>query len=522
MNRRAINALFTALVIASLLACTLPGPKTQTVEPTATLPPTATATRPPTATAAATATPTATPTPSPTPLPPVAPLLLYREPDRGEELDVDSPLVLTFDQAMDRVSVEEAFSIEPQVKGRFEWAADRILIFEPEKPWQREAAYRVSVATSARSQEGLPLREDVSFRFITTGYLEVTQVQPTDGTTEVDVDSTVTVMFNRPVVPLVSVGEMEDLPDPLTFDPPIAGKGEWLNTSIYVWKPDDGFQPSTAYQVTVQAGLEDTTGGVLAEDLTWSFTTVLPRVTWAYPRDGEQFVGPSEAISVTFNQPMDMASVEDKFSLTYAKGTQVAGRFSWSEDHTSFQFAPDEPLPRNTPFTAQVAKDALGAAGSEGTSESYMWTFTTVDDPRIVSISPADGTRDASPYGGVYVQFSAPMDRTTLFDNLTIAYYDPNQQEGGAITSTQVYSYWYNYDTELSLSFHMRASSQFTVTLGDGQIRQADRRGHDHALYHPRTGSELLLCPARPGRHAERLHDDDGDRRLSQRLSPRI
>jgi len=65
MNRRAINALFTALVIASLLACTLPGPKMRTVEPTATLPPTAaatqpaTATRPPTATAAVTATPTA-------------------------------------------------------------------------------------------------------------------------------------------------------------------------------------------------------------------------------------------------------------------------------------------------------------------------------------------------------------------------------------------------------------------------------------------------------------------------------
>ena len=58
-------------------------------------------------------TPSPSPTPSPTPMPPTEPLLLARQPERGEELQVDAPLVLTFDQAMDKASVKGAFAIEP-------------------------------------------------------------------------------------------------------------------------------------------------------------------------------------------------------------------------------------------------------------------------------------------------------------------------------------------------------------------------------------------------------------------------
>ena len=68
---------------------------------------------------------------------------------------------------------------------------------------------------------------------------------------------------------------------------PIEGEGEWLNTSIYTWRPSGWaccLRPTTGRPIP--AGLEDTTGGVLAEDYTWSFTTQLPRVTEIYPQDG--------------------------------------------------------------------------------------------------------------------------------------------------------------------------------------------------------------------------------------------
>ncbi|MBN1936595.1 MAG: Ig-like domain-containing protein, partial [Anaerolineae bacterium] len=473
MNNRKIHLVLSILVLISLLACSLPKAKTSTPAPSSTAsaqgvatPTRKAATTQPKATNTTAPTPTSGPTP--TPLPPTAPLLLYREPERGEELDVNSPLVLTFDQAMDKSSVEKAFSIEPEVKGTFEWAADRVLMFKPAQPWAREAVYHISVGTTAKSTAGLPLRQDIGFRFVTTGFLTVTQAQPTDETVEVAMDSRVTVMFNRPVVPLVAVADMVNLPQPLSFDPPVEGKGEWLNTSIYVWTPSDGFAPSTTYNVTVGAGLQDTTGGVLAEDYAWSFTTQMPRVTLIYPRDNSQYVGPSDIISVTFNQPMDVASVESKFSLNHAELGAVKGRFIWSEDRTSFQFAPADDLPRARLWTAKIDQGALGAGGQHGTEKAYTWQFKTVEYPRVVRTEPADGAKNASPYGGMNVYFSAPMDRETLPANLKIEFYDPGKNESGVITATQVYSYWSAADTTLYLNFSMRASSLYTVALGDG------------------------------------------------------
>lgn len=492
-KRKPLYLLFSLLVLASMLACSLPRPlpRTPTVVPTNTLPPTATATRGPTATP----TLTPTPTPTPTPMPPTAPLLLYRQPERGQELQVDSPLVLTFDQAMDQQSVERAFVIDPQVEGTFSWPDERILIFEPEKPWAREAVYRITVTASAKSQQGMALREDVAFRFTTTGYLEVTHVQPAPDTTEISMDSTITVMFNRPVVPLTAVDRLQDLPNPLRFDPPVTGQGEWLNTSIYTWRPDKGLAPSTAYQVTVEAGLTDTTGGVLSEAYTWSFTTQLPRVMTVSPFDGAQYVAPTQTISITFNQPMDVAAVEKEFSLLAEPEKPVTGTFSWSDDHTAFEFTPSGGLPRSTNYTGNIPAGTTSAGGQYGTQRSYTWQFRTVGYPNVSQIRPTDGAENVNPYEGIYIRFVAPMDTATVPPNLEITFFEPLLGVGGAVTTTEVYSYWTRSDTELYLSMSLRPSASYTVTvrsemkdkygvaLGEGAISRFTTRGLDPTAY---------------------------------------
>ncbi len=44
-------------------------------------------------------------------------------------------------------------------------------------------------------------------------------------------------------------------------------------------------------------------------------------------------------------------------------------------------FTPDQPLPRDAKFTAQVAAGAEAKAGAAGTTEDYVWNFTTVKEP---------------------------------------------------------------------------------------------------------------------------------------------
>ena len=256
--------------------------------------------------------PTAAPLPTPTraPLPPT---VVSVTPDRGEEAALAAPVVVTFDQPMDPATTRAAFAIEPKVKGEVK-VQGNALTFSPAEPLKRKAEYQVTLAESATSAAGLPLQRPIAFKFTTTGMLEVTNTQPADGADQVSTENTITVAFNRPVVPLVGTGEQAGLPQPLVITPTLAGKGEWINTSIYRFTPEKGLAASTAYTVTIPAGLADTTGGVLEEAYTFGFSTADPTVIRWQPENSIN-VGIERPISVTFSMPMDRASTEAAFSL---------------------------------------------------------------------------------------------------------------------------------------------------------------------------------------------------------------
>ncbi|MBC7264998.1 MAG: Ig-like domain-containing protein [Chloroflexi bacterium] len=404
------------------------------------------------------------PQPTPIPLPPTAPVVLHTQPERGQEHGLTDPIVITFDQPMDQAATEAAFTIEPKVEGTFSWDGTN-LRFTPSVPLQRGATYTVTIAESARSAKGMALALPVELRFKTVGYLEVASVQPAPDTTDIATDVTIAVIFNRPVVPLSAISEQAGLPSPLSISPEVQGKGEWLNTAAYIFRPEVELLPATTYTVTVPAGLKDTTGGVLAEDYVWSFTTVYPVVVRTTPSDGDIYVGPSQVISVTFNQPMNHRSAEEHFSLQAAEGglPQIQGTFTW--DGNTMAFTPGTPLRMGTRYRGRVAAGALAATGNAGTQQVYEWTFTTAELPRIITTYPKNGTKDAEPYTNLEVTFSSPMDRDTLLDNLTIF-----------PTATQVYSYWWDSDTQLSLSFGAQPSTSYTISIGKGM---KGRYGHN-------------------------------------------
>jgi uncharacterized protein YfaS (alpha-2-macroglobulin family) len=433
------------LALAILAACgpTTPQATPTSSEPTATLPP------------------TETPLPTATPMPLPPPRLLFRSPAPGEEQPLDAPLELTFDQPMDRNTVEAALAISPTLDGAFDWIDDRTIEFTPDDDLERAVRYRLTVAGSARNIEGTPLAEPVTFEFSTVGYLAVSQVMPSPDSDELDPDAAVTVAFNRPVVPLTALNRQAELPQPLTFTPPVRGQGEWLNTSIYVFRPEEGFLPATRYKARVAAGLTDTTGGILDEDHTWQFTTIRPAVLETWPGNRFAYVGPSDVISVTFNQPMDHGSVQANFSLKAGDQT-IEGAFRWSGGRTSIApetmvFVPDEPLPRDTAFGAQVAKGARADVGDMGTAKAMTWTFSTVKNPGIISTSPQDGQEDEDPGGSVRITFASPMQREGFLDHLSIR---PEV--------TPVYTYWSDYDTEVRVYFQREPATSYTVSLDAG------------------------------------------------------
>ncbi|MFO7743009.1 MAG: Ig-like domain-containing protein, partial [Anaerolineae bacterium] len=403
------------------------------------------------------------PTPEPSPTfapytpPPegsVAPRVIQRTPERGEELPPDGRIELVFDRAMDRSSVETALHVGPGVSGSFEWADGRTVRFKPGRHLKRDQEYVVTVDAQAKAADGESLDGAYRFDFRTVGYLEVSQVVPAAGAADVEAESTITVMFNRPVIPLTAVSDpaYEDLPQPLLIDPPVEGRGEWLNTSIYTFTPEEAMAGGTTYRARIQAGLTDTTGGVIDQDYVWTFTTQPPQVTWVSPEEGAELVSVEPVFEVTFNGPVDPASAERAFSLRDG-GEVVDGAFQVVSD--TLVFTPTDRLAFDTTYTARVDAGVRSVGGGEGMPNPYQWRFTTVPLPRIVRTNPSDGQRAVDPYRPLEIVFNTPIDPATVMPNLEMT---------PPLSPTQVHTYF--YDTTFVLNFNSQPSTDYQVRIG--------------------------------------------------------
>ncbi len=394
-------------------------------------------------------------------------------------------------------------SIDPPTEGAFAWLDSRTLLFQPDYPgWQRGQQYRV-VIDAAVAQ----LVADHVHTFAAEGRLQVASVIPGDGDAEVPATAQVLVQFNRSVAALTVLQEGTG-PPVLQFDPPLEGKGEWLNTSLYRFVPA-ALEPSTTYTVRIPAGLTSATDGVLDADYTWSFTTVWPAVTTIEPHEGAVFVEPDTEVRVTFSQPMDRASVEEGVALRARGGDSVPVTFAWSEDSAAVTFTPVAPLELSTAYEVVVPAGLSGANGGATRAERSS-SFTTAGPPRVERTNPGNGETAASRYG-VYITYNNPMDRESFSGRISI---------NGAVVEDDDFRASGRY---VSIPDALEYSTEYTVTIAEG-VR--DRGGRLAPAYEfsfttrdpepPRPalsidGGDFALWPARDaptlGYHAQVLDE---------------
>jgi len=404
---------------------------------------------------------TGTGTPNEDLLPP--PTVTWHTPVKGQELPVDGAVEIWFDREMDRQSVEAAFDVKPSLEGTWTWTNEGSVIFRPTAEWSRDTIYTVEISPQARDTGGIQLLEAYSFTIRTIGYLDVTQTIPANGTTEVEADSTLLVMFNRPVVPLLAVSDpaRNALPQPLRFDPEVEGIGEWLNTSIYSFTPAKPLAGGTTYTVSIPAGLTDATGAILAEDATWQFVVERPRIVWIDPSRDEDLVSIESEITASFNMPIAAASAEGRVSVRTAGllgewlSRDVPGTVL--VDGNLLTFTPDQPFEFDQRYVVTVDAGITGAEGGAGTSDPTTWSFSTVPLPRIIGTSPRDGERAAYPYTAFEIEFNAPIDPDTVMDQVTIVPMPAPEEE---------YTYYNRWNHSYVIHFGAKPSTEYTVSIG--------------------------------------------------------
>ena len=444
--------LIAFLLVATLGACRKEEEQTPTTIPTAIVPTEVSATQvPPENTAVPVATATAGISATDINWPPQ---VIYSSPAPGEEALLDGAITIRFDQPMDQNSVEAAFQVQSEdgqpVSGSFSWPRPDTVIFTPAAKLSRQSKYQVNISDTATGLQGQPLRQAVDLKLQTVGYLEVSQVLPADGSKAIDTDAAITIIFNRPVVPLVATGQQASLPQPLQIQPATPGKGTWVSSSIYRFVPDAPLAGDTAYQISIPSGLADITGGLLADNFTAQFTTVSPTVVSIDPSDNTANVIPTEPFTVTFNMPMDRASVEAAVRLT----PSTAVTFNWSADGREVIIQPQDLLQLGVIYTLSVGPSARSATGEATIGATFSSSVTTVPLPRVVSVTPRNGATAERYQSGAAIQFSAPMNMDTLEDRVRI---DPQPD--------RVNYYFNDYDFSLYLDFPLERNATYEVTV---------------------------------------------------------
>jgi uncharacterized protein YfaS (alpha-2-macroglobulin family) len=398
-------------------------------------------------------TPASTPTALATSAIPLPPAVIETSPSAGSQIPLDGLVTIYFNQAMERTSVESALSVQPSaVTGQLTWKDDATLVFTPDGRLPAASQFGLQIGQGARAANGLGLLQPVSLDFQTPDYLRPTQFLPKPDSEEVIPNAAIVAAFNQPVVPLGA--DPAALPAAFSIQPDAQGKGEWLNTSTYIFYPDPALSGGLTYTVSLNPDLTANSGSQLAQSdiqTNWSFTTALPAVDSIDPLP-EQLLGLDPKIKITFNQPMDQASLESGLQFTGPFGN-VPGKFSWSDDGTSVSFQPTILLSRSRTYTLDLDGQTVRGVGGTPLGQDQKFTFNTYANFSVTASVPSQGEVKEQ-YDSVKVFFGAPVQ-------------DGNLDQFVSITPQVLNSSPYTSDNSLSLLLGgmFEPSTDYTLTI---------------------------------------------------------
>lgn len=347
--------------------------------------------------------------PQPTTSVRLPPALVETDPLPNSTVGAQTAPVFYFNQPMQRASVEAALKVEPGQAGRFEWIDDATLRYRLSSPLKPGADLRFTLNAAAKAVNGLPLAQPVQVNYRSGDALKLAEQLPKPGVTGTNPTTAVTVTFTRPVVALGSTAEAA--PAAFTMDPPAEGRGEWINTSTYVFYPQPALKGGTTYTVHLNRALSSVDGFPLAEESTleWSFETAAPALLSITPST-ERPIALDSPLKFTFNQPMDAASVQQSFSLQSETGETVEGSFEWNEALTEMVFTPAALLQRGENYLLALAGTAQSQGGAViGTD--YAAALATVPQFGVRETRPAAGEalETYSGFASISLNFSSPV-----------------------------------------------------------------------------------------------------------------
>ena len=259
---------------------------------------------------------------------------------------------------------------------------------------------------------------------VETGPLEVLRFAP-EG--EIPLAPFLNVTFNQPMVPLATLGALTAEKVPVRLEPALPGTWKWLGTKTLTFEYDseaiDRLPMATEYTVSIPAGTESATGGVLAETVSWTFSTPPPKMIDHVPSFSPQPLEP--LFLIAFDQRIDPEAVLHTIEVmagSQAVSTRVATSDEIEADKAArrlaertgegrwLAFVAEEPLPADTSISVTIGPGTPSAEGSRVTAEAQHYEFRTYAPLRIVDHDCSWYGDECPPLTPFFIEFNNPID----------------------------------------------------------------------------------------------------------------
>ena len=271
-----------------------------------------------------------------------------------------------------------------------------------------------------------PAGPDTDAPDVDSGPLAVLRVQP-EG--DVGIAPFVSVTFNQPMVPLGTVGQLDDLDVPVTITPSLPGRWQWIGTRTLRFEHDpqtfDRLPMATSYVVEVPAGTMSQSGRELAEAVRFEFETPAPSMEWLIPQHDSLDLQP--VFLVAFDQQVEAVAALDAITFS-ADGDQhqirlasadeiegdeyISSLLGYALDDTWVAFRPAAPLEPDSSIRIEVGPHVPSAEGPNTSGESSVVEARTYAPLRVEDTScPSYGCR---PGRALSVWFNNTLDAETL------------------------------------------------------------------------------------------------------------
>jgi hypothetical protein len=301
----------------------------------------------------------------------------------AENVAPNNNVTAMFSEEMDASTITKFILLngEQEVVGTTVFS-DQTLSFNPEADLLPNTVYTATIDKSAINMVGSTMWDDYAWEFTTGGEIDlvaptVTLTNPEDNEVDVPLDQTIAFTFSESIDQSTINASSFELKQGETV---VAGEITF-DANTVILTPFEDLEANSSYSASITTAVKDLAGNAIAAIKTITFTTIdvdvsIPRVNATNPLDGAESVVRNVVISVTFNEEMDVATINNS-SFTLMQGTNsIAGEVSYNNEIATF--SPQSTLDAGLTYTANISIAAQDLAGNALAADTE-WSFTTTE-----------------------------------------------------------------------------------------------------------------------------------------------